>query len=305
MAISKIRVAVLRGGGTPTYEHSLDAGKTVLSLLREKEDAYEPQDIFVSKDGTWHLRGLPVEPHDALKYADVAWNTLGADTASKRILDTLGVHYIGGELVPSALSGNIQHARTMYEREGLPTTRFKLLTEDAFDDTELVHIFRNFLLPVTIRTQERGSTFSGKIARTYAELEDTVKEAFMFSKKIVVEELLKGKIAVASIIENARNERLYALLPAELKDGKVSSPGSFSTEEKRLLEAYAKRAHKALGLRHYSSSRFLITPRGKIYILETDTVPETIADSALSKSLKATGWKEREFVEHLLNLAKE
>ena len=53
-----IRVGVLRGGTSKEYEQSLKAGAYVLKRL--PKDAYEPLDIYIDREGVWHLGGLPM-----------------------------------------------------------------------------------------------------------------------------------------------------------------------------------------------------------------------------------------------------
>jgi D-alanine-D-alanine ligase len=60
--------------------------------------------------------------------------------------------------------------------------------------------------------------------------------------------------------------------------------------------------HRALGLRHYSRSDFIVAPKG-IYYLETNTLPGLTTESLLPKSLAAVGVPFRDFLSHLVNLA--
>lgn len=57
--MTKLRVGVLRGGPSSEYEVSLKTGSTILKALAEK---YQPHDIFVTKDGIWHLDGVEKTP---------------------------------------------------------------------------------------------------------------------------------------------------------------------------------------------------------------------------------------------------
>src|SRR5690348_9897969 len=94
---SQIRIAVLRGGSCHGYECSLKSGEYVLSHLRSNPEKYLPQDIFISKDGAWHLGGLKQEPHKALRNTDLVFNTLHSTTGEsghvQRILDSLRIPY--------------------------------------------------------------------------------------------------------------------------------------------------------------------------------------------------------------------
>ena len=58
--MQKIRVGVLRGGPSREYDISLKTGSSVLRNLPEEK--YDANDIFISKKGEWHFRGMPFEP---------------------------------------------------------------------------------------------------------------------------------------------------------------------------------------------------------------------------------------------------
>ena len=79
-------------------------------------------------------------------------------------------------------------------------------------------------------------------------------------------------------------------------------PGRFSRPVAEELTRAAKAAHEALGLRHYSRSDFIVSPRG-VYYLETNTLPGLTTASLMPKSLAAVGIAFPEFLIHLVNLA--
>jgi D-alanine-D-alanine ligase len=68
------------------------------------------------------------------------------------------------------------------------------------------------------------------------------------------------------------------------------------------MSEIAALAHKELGLRHYSRSDFIVSPRG-IYWLEVNTLPGLTQHSLLPKSLDAVGCSYDGFLDHLVNLA--
>src|SRR3989338_5863250 len=94
---SRIKVAVLRGGPSPLYDISLKTGAHVLKLLESSPDKYEPLDIFISKEGEWHTRGVGKEPHKALAYSDLVFNALhgayGEDGQVQQLLDSMNIPY--------------------------------------------------------------------------------------------------------------------------------------------------------------------------------------------------------------------
>jgi D-alanine-D-alanine ligase len=80
-------------------------------------------------------------------------------------------------------------------------------------------------------------------------------------------------------------------------------PGRFTREVKEQLEHAAKTAHHTLGLRHYSRSDFIVTPKGSVYILETNSLPGLTPESLLPKSLNAVGSNLGEFASHIVRIA--
>lgn len=319
---SKIKVAVLRGGPSHEYDVSLKSGAHVLSILRDLEEKYEPVDIFISRDGEWHLGGLVHEPHHALRKVDVVWNALhgqyGEDGQVQKLLDGLKIPYTGSGSAPSAMSFDKHFAKDIYRCHSLLTPNHELITKEGFSKNKLLEIFRNYLHPVVIKPAAAGSSVGVDLAHSFLELEKKVLDALESFGRVLVEELVRGREATCGVVEGGRGERFHALLPVEIHkekgkhifgyDSKYSGetkeicPGNFSDSEMREIERVAKVAHEALGLRHYSRSDFIVTPSGKIYILETNSLPGFTENSLLPKSLSATGWKPHDFVDHILKL---
>src|SRR3989338_5397698 len=109
----KTRVGVLRGGPSPEYDVSMNTGKIILANLPEE---YEPIDIFISKEGVWHIGGLEKELYKILQMIDVAVNA---------------THGVYGE------DGNIQK---LFEKFHIPyynkTSQFWLITWYKFRKQE-------------------------------------------------------------------------------------------------------------------------------------------------------------------------
>jgi len=318
----KLRVAVLRGGPSHEYDVSLKTGGHVLSLLRDMPEKYAPLDIFIDKKGVWHFEGRPQTPQDALRHADLVWNGLhgryGEDGQVQRLLTTLNIPYTGATAVPSVLAMNKEQAKAVYRKHGLHTPHHVLLTLDLHLDSSLFEIFRTFLHPVIVKPANSGSSVGMKIAHTYKELKEAVMHAFDHSHRVLVEEFVRGREATCGVVENFRGEKIYALIPVEIERPKNSifdyeakysgqtkemCPGSFTSTETKDIEEMARKAHEALGLRHYSRSDFIITPKGKAYILETNSLPGFTTESLLPISIEAVGWNSREFVDHIIKLA--
>ena len=268
----------------------------MLSVLRDLPH-YEPVDIFIDKSGAWHERGLPADPHEILRGSHVVWNALhgsyGEDGEVQRLLESLNVPFTGSSTLASAFAANKDLAKSLYQRHELLTPDYTVVNQDNFNDEFVVKIFRTHLHPVIVKPSNGVGALGVRIAHTFQELKEAIKKTFDHSPKVLVEEYIRGKVSTCTVVEKARGESLYTLLPS----------GRHHTDINKKIEEMAKQAHQILGQRHYSSSDFIISPRGRVYILETNSLPIIHEDSHHHNSLLSTGWQPHEFADHCLKLA--
>lgn len=293
-----MRIAVLRGGPSKHYETSLKTGEFVLSHLRNEPGKYKPVDVFISKDGSWHIMGRKQDPHRALSHVDLVWNALhgeyGEDGEVSRFLNKMRVPHTGSSTLGLAISAHKDLAKEAYATHGLPTPRHEVLLGNISVD-QLMEIFRNYLHPVMVKPVKGRESLGIKKAHSFEELKEAVVEAFKHADRVIVEEYVRGVEASCGIIEGYRGEKHYALIPL---------PNSFKPEVHRRIEHMAKKAHEALGLRHYSLSDFIVTTKGKIYILETNALPSFAPDATFSQSLSQVGLGQKDFIEHIISISR-
>jgi D-alanine-D-alanine ligase len=320
--MSKKKVGVLRGGPSSEYEVSLKTGKSVMDNL---VDRYEVLDIFIDKEGIWHYLGTPIKPEHVFKKVDVIFNALhgayGEDGTVQKLLDYFKIPYTGSTALASAVGMNKVLSKHVYKNNNLKTPLHTTLSKKDDISKEIVKLFKSFPIPAVVKPVNGGSSVGTAIAKTMAELELAVIDALKYSDLALIEEFIAGKEATCGVVDNFREEFPYALLPVEIRkpvdsaffdyDAKYGGksleicPGNFTVEEKKIIQEMSKEAHKALGLRHYSRSDFIIHPKRGIYILETNTLPGLTGESLLPKSLAAVGCSLPDFLDHLIKLALE
>jgi len=321
----KIRVGVLRGGPSSEYEVSLKTGANIIKKLHESEK-FQPIDILISKGGKWHIHGVESTPEKILKKVDVIFNGLhgeyGEDGKVQHILEAFGVPFTGSKQFPSALAMNKPLTKKFLIKEGIKTPVFKVLKKGAFSEKSAHDIFR--FMPhamVVIKPAALGSSVGVSIAKTFLELEESLEKAFEFSDTVIVEEFIEGREATCGVIDNFRGSEVYPLLPVEIApapeydffdyDAKYSGksveicPGRFSREDSAEIQRMAVLAHQILGLRHYSRSDFIVSPRRGVFFLESNSQPGMTSESLFPKSLEAVGCSQYDFFDHLLTLALE
>ncbi|MBP7770865.1 MAG: ATP-grasp domain-containing protein, partial [Candidatus Pacebacteria bacterium] len=289
-------VGVLRGGPSREYEVSLKTGASVLEALDREQ--YEPRDIFIDREGAWHVHGVAMEPERALKGIDVAFNAMhgeyGEDGRVQRELDKLGVPYTGSGAFASAIAYNKQHTKEAVKKLGVKVPH-GLVLEPAREgeiDELARRLFRTFPHPAIVKPVSGGSSLGTHVAHTYHGLEHALKQASAYSPKILIEEYIPGRDASVGVLSDYRNEGTYALIPA---------PITLTHAEKDALSSIAKKVHDGLGLSHYSESDFVVSKRG-IYFLEVNSLPKLHGDSKLMGSLQAVGTSLSQFLSHVVEL---
>ncbi|MBI2025208.1 D-alanine--D-alanine ligase [Candidatus Kaiserbacteria bacterium] len=313
-------VGVLRGGPSREHDVSLRSGAAMLANL--PEERYAVRDIYIDREGQWHNRGRPVKPERILRQVDVVLLGLhgeyGEDGEVQKLLERFGVPYAGADSFGSYLAMHKIMAKMRAKEAGLLTPEYRYLEkkEDAVETAE--EVIRNFHQPVVVKPVGWGSSVGVSIVGGYAPVLSAIEKLFSDgAPSVIVEEYIRGQEATVGVIEGLRGEALYALPVIEIipqaddffsygakysGETREVCPGNFSRVAREELQRVAKAIHRALGLRHYSRSDFIVAPKG-VYYLETNTLPGLTTESLLPKSLAAVGVSLKDFLSHLVNLA--
>ncbi len=300
-----VRIGVLRGGPSSEYDISLKTGANVLKHLSE---THRPIDIFISKDGKWHMNGLERHPERILKNVDVVFNALhgtyGEDGGVQKILDSHGIPHTSSDGYASATAMNKWITKERAILAGIKTPVAMLVRRTDSLEKRAKEVFDSIPHPLVIKPASGGSAVAFYVAQSFSELLTALENVLSFADSAVVEEYILGKSASCSVINDFRGQSTYALSPAEIISlDDVHCPGNFTENEKKEIEKVAQLIHTKLGLKHYSDSGFIVSPRRGVYLLEVNTTPRLHDKSFLPESLKAVGVEAKEFLHHLLHLA--
>lgn len=317
---NSLKIGVIRGGLSNEYDVSLLSGAHVLEVLSEN---YRPLDIFISQDGLWHLNGIEKRPEQILKNIDVAWIALhghfGEDGKIQDILTQHGVPFNGSLKYPSSLAMNKFLTKEHLKQIGIKTPTYSLVRQTDDLKEKAKEIFNSIPAPHIVKPVRGGSSLGIKVTSTYKELYSALYDILSERNDALVEELISGKEATVGVIDDFRNAQVYSLPPVEIRYGgekknedffnfesKYSGesheicPGNFSEKEKKEMEEISKIVHQHLGLRHYSRSDFIVSPKRGVYFLEVNTLPGMTKNSLFPLSLKAVGASVKDFVHHII-----
>lgn len=316
----EIVVGVLRGG--PSHEHdvSLKTGHAILTNL--PQERFVARDIYIDKKGVWHDRGRAVTPEKALRQVDTVivglHGEFGEDGQVQKLLEQFGVPYTGSNSFGSYLAMHKLMSKMRAKEEGLLTPDFRYVERPEQADEMVRDVIRTFHQPVIVKAVSWGSSVGVSKVAGYAPVLAAVEQLFADGANgVLIEELVRGREATVGVVEGLRDQDLYVLPAVEIVppaedffsyDAKYSGatreivPGNFSRVHAEELARAAKIAHTMLGLRHYSRSDFIVSPKG-VYYLETNSLPGMTSESLLPKSLAAIGVSFPDFLAHLVDLS--
>ncbi len=315
-----LHIGVIRGGVSPEYDVSLKTGDNILKQLSE---THRPLDIFISKDGKWHMNGIERAPERILKHVDVVYNALhgeyGEDGGIQELLDHHNIPYTGSNKFSSAMAMNKYLTKDMAIKAGIKTPIFILVREGEDLQSKMSQIHKAITYPLIIKPVSGGSSLGVTKAHNLEEVMQGLQKALSFGGGALVEEYIAGREATCGVINNFRNQSTYSLPPVEIVpppensffdyDSKYSGktreicPGTFSQKEKDEIERVSALIHDTMGLRHYSRSDFIVSPRRGVYFLEVNTLPGMTKESLFPKSLEAVGVKTKDFIHHIIGMA--
>ena len=274
---TKKRIGILRGGEGKNYASSLQYGGDIISIIFENlGDKYKTLDILIDQKGKWHLNGVPILPADLISKVDVIWNTSNPNLSN--ILNSLSIPNVSNSVFSTALEDNRDFLREHMKNMGIDMPRHIVSPKSAKE------VFEKFPAPWIVRISNEM-----KIVKTFDELIKILNE----TNHVIVEEFIAGKIASIHSVPNFRKESSY-IFPLG------NSFGIFSNEEKERLSVLAKDLHKHLVIKHYLKSDFILTPRGKIYLLQISGTPDVKNGSHFSEAVESVGAKMHHVVEHIL-----
>lgn len=330
-----IKVGVIRGGISGEYEVSLASGAQVLEHLREGvlKDKYKAIDIYIDREGIWHINGIPMTIDKVAPKVDVIINALhgdyGEDGKVQQLLEQWNIPYTGSGPLASAIGYNKFLTKKEFDKLGIKTPKHLLFPayQDDFDgprqkypERKAREVWEKLPPPWIVKPLTGGSSMGIHVCKTFRDLIVAFDESIDQKVSVIVEEFIKGKEATVGIIDNFRNQNIYILPPIEIRIPKTSTffdnevkyngqsqeicPGNFSPDEKIELERLASLIHSGLGLSHYSRSDFIVHPKKGIYALEVNTLPGLTGESLMPKALRAVGSDLPEFIEHLIKLAR-
>jgi D-alanine-D-alanine ligase len=282
------RVLVLAGGNSPEREVSERSGASVAAALRRA--GYE---VTVADPAGGMDKLLP-----SVQSVDVVFPALhgagGEDGQLQQWLEQQTIKFVGSGSEASELCFDKAAYDQLLIKNGIVTPRTELVTFEEFGDTPLARE------PFVLKPNDGGSSIDTIIVRDVGQ-QDTaaIRQAFGRHPRLLLQELISGVEITVAVLGAASLPVIEIVPPGDQEfdyenkyngaTREICPPEHVNQAQQAAAQKLAGRIHELCGCRDMSRTDIIIGENGKLYVLETNTIPGLTAQSLLPKAAAAAG----------------
>ncbi|HXV27085.1 MAG TPA: D-alanine--D-alanine ligase family protein [Candidatus Paceibacterota bacterium] len=309
-----LHVAVLMGGKSAEHEVSLRSATNVIAGIRRL--GHRVTAITVPKSGrisSAHLHVLFGRSVDVV--FPLIHGPFGEDGTVQGMLKLADKPYVGPDVLGSAVGMDKETAKRLMADAGIPVAPFVVLRKGERHPSFTALISR-LGSPVFIKPSALGSSVGVHKVSGAKELRRALNDAFLYDHKVLAEACIAGRELECSVLGN---ERLEASVPGEVvprhdfysyaakyvdPDGAaLVIPARLTASQRRRVCETAIAACRALSCEGMARVDFFLTPAGKLYVNEVNTIPGFTDISMYPKLWAASGLPYDTLIRRLLELA--
>ena len=280
------RVAVVMGGSAAEREVSLKSGAAVLQALQQA--GVDAVGIDAADRLLEQLQELSID-----RVFNVLHGRGGEDGQLQGMLEFMGLPYTGSGVLASALSMDKVMTKLLWQRLGLPTPEFRMLTADTCWD-EVIDVMGT----AVVKPVREGSSIGMSIVSTAAELQAAFETASEFDSEVMAEQYITGSEFSVSILGDAAlpaielrtTHRFYDYDAKYIaNDTQYLCPAPLEAEASAVLGELSLQAFAALGCTGWGRVDLMRDRDGKFWLLEVNTVPGMTDHSLVPMAARAQG----------------
>ena len=311
---ASLKIGVLMGGPSPEHAISLKSGRGVAEALAARGWAVQPillpNDVSVD-EAQAACRSILLR--DVIDVAFIALHgPFGEDGTVQRLLDDLQIRYTGSDAASSALGMDKLASRQRFAAAGLAVPRWRLIERGRLSTEEVELAIRGFQMPVVVKPTNQGSSIGVSIVTESAQLAPALEEAFRYDAHVLVEAFVRGRELTVGIVGDevlpvieVRPKHAFFDYAAKYTPGQTEYlvPAPISPALAAQAQHAARRAHQALGCRHFSRVDLIAADDGVPVVLEVNTIPGMTAMSLLPKAAACRRQSYDELCEQIVLMA--
>ena len=232
--------------------------------------------------------------------------TFGEDGRIQSLFDLMDLPYVGADSIGSAVCIDKWATKATYLAAGVPTPSAVMLQGHQLEDSaEMDRVKQEIGFPMVVKATREGSSFGISIVKSPDLFDAALKEVRKCSRIVLFEKYVLGREFAVPVIEDHESGDLRALPAVEIivkqsvfydysakyspNGAEKICPAQISKNLADRMGATAVVAHRALMLKGYSRTDFIVTGDDALWALETNTLPGLTEFSLLPKSAAAVG----------------
>ncbi|MDO9559578.1 MAG: D-alanine--D-alanine ligase [Syntrophales bacterium] len=339
----KLKVGVIMGGVSSEKEVSLESGRNIFSKFDRGK--YEPIPIFMdSEAGFWEIplkllmrnSTRDIEEDLAAEATRIPYETLksrvdlvclglhgkyGEDGCIQGLLELLRIPFTGSGVLASALGMDKWTGRKILSFSGIDVPHtlpvFKRKWTSGARAAILEDITDRIGFPCVVKpTREGCSTAVTKVVSP-EEIPAALDDAFIWDDIALVEEFLAGMEVTCGVIGNDQPQALTpsetiptaAILSLEDKflygQGENKTPARLPDDTLRKIQDAAVAAFRSLDLKGYARIDLIVTPEGRMVVLEPNSLPGMTPSTVLFHQAAAAGITQSGLIDRVIQYALE
>ncbi len=290
------KVAVLMGGASAEREVSLMSGNGVLHALRASgidAHAFDPAE-----------RDLIELKRDGFARCFIALHgRFGEDGTVQGALELLGIPYTGSGVMASSMAIDKVMTKRVLLAEGLPTPRYVLLRQGAYDSAAVDALADALGLPLIVKPAREGSSIGlTKVAERSA-LAAAVALAGQLDADILCEQFIDGDEVTCPVLGTGSQARALPVIRIVAPEGNYDYQNKYFTNttrylvpcglpmgEEQAIQELVLEAFNTLNCRGWARADVMIDKATrKPYLLEINTSPGMTSHSLVPMSARADG----------------
>ena len=349
---NKIKVGIIFGGKSAEHEISLQSAKNVAEAIDKNK--YDPVLIAIDKNGKWFLGDssklflnsddpklikLNIEASQSVvlipqsegaitnlitcqsdNFIDVAFPILhgpfGEDGTIQGLLKLANIPFVGASVLGSAVGMDKDVAKRLLRDAEIPIAKFLMAKESSTPTYE--EVVKNLGVPFFVKPANLGSSVGVSKVKDEKDFAKAVQEAFVYDRKIIIEENISGREIECSVLGN---DDPIASLPGEVVckhdfysyeakyideyGAALEIPAKLPPELVKKIQALAVKTFKTLACEGMGRVDFFLKKNGDVLVNEINTIPGFTSISMYPKLWEASGISYTELIDRLIQLALE
>lgn len=303
----KKTIALVYGGNSSEWEISVMSGKNVASALDPEK--YEVHEILL-RGASWTCNGVQIDKTDFSYIKDgkkitfdlafiMIHGTPGENGILQGYFEMIGMPYTTCSSYVSVLTFDKFACKTFMRDVNIPMAKdIYLRRGDSYDISEIVKYLG---LPIFVKPSDGGSSFGVTKVKKGVDLIKAIEQAFSEGETVLLEEFIGGRELTQGVF--FKDNDIVPLPITEIVshneffdyDAKYNGksdevcPADLPEEVVETVNRYTSRIYHHFGCKGLVRVDYILTPEGKVFFLELNTVPGMTKMSLVPGQIKAAG----------------